>query len=423
MIFFMNLATFVLLSLTLHTNGQGVKTFFKHWTFREKEIFLSHDQTALEVDRGGETRFLYALCDEAHWKSKKICDFIVETYTSEKLTYKTTCKLKLETGEESRMISRNVILTHLGVEKGLIMWQDRAKAKWAEHEIFLKIRIVDWSNCGFTDLKIPIDMQNELMDEIRFNNVIVYDDTFDVFFYSRSLCSSGRCRVTYDSKGNRVGRIETFLTKENSPLSLIFPVSTSSSKGYYAFTWMATQLATTMVANDGETKDVSSVRTEGYTIFGTSSKCETFGSCWLLMRGDRTVKCTLVDSHARSKLNVTLNFGYKVLYVRMLNLSDGGFLLLQLVCTDDECIGYRTFYVTRVYSDGHHDNRPLELDGIDVDVAILDRYRINLFEKSSEEFCMSFAGPVTLSEFDIIVTRPELTYVSKCFHKKYVNVK
>ncbi|OXU26974.1 hypothetical protein TSAR_008795, partial [Trichomalopsis sarcophagae] len=188
--------------------AQGIRSFRKSWTFQEKEVILSRDFTASDVTTAGENRFLYALCEEAHWKPKKTCDVMVETYTAENLTYKSTCRLNLKTENESRMIGRNFLLTQLGGEQAIFMWIDREKVNWSKHEILLRGRLISWSNCSSSDFKLVIEEQNGLMDEIKFNNVVVYENSFDVFFYSRSQCGSGRCKASFDSRAQLVGRIE-----------------------------------------------------------------------------------------------------------------------------------------------------------------------------------------------------------------------
>lgn len=413
----------ILYTSTLVNSLQGIRSFEKAWTFQEKEVILSRDLTASDVTTSGENRFLYALCEDAHWKSKKTCDVVVETYTSENLTYKSSCRLNLKTENESRMIGPSFLLTQLGVEKAIFMWIDREKANWSKHEILLRGRVIDWSNCTFSDFELPVDEQNGLMDEIKFNNVLVYENSFDVFFYSKSQCGSGRCKVSFDSKAQRIGRIESFRSKmDDSPMGLVFPVADGNNgKGYYSFSWTSSKLTAIAVDKNGNERDLASVTFEGYIMFGISAKCDLLGFCWLPMRGDSTVNCIQVDAQGRSRLNVTLNFGYTVVYVGMMNLADGGFLLLQLVCTDELCLGHKSFYLSKIQADGTHSNRPLEISGIELDSSRLDRYKINLYEKNVDELCVTLAGPASLSEFDIIVERPELNFVSKCFHKKYVN--
>ncbi|XP_014209898.1 uncharacterized protein LOC106640388 [Copidosoma floridanum] len=411
-------------SMTPTVKPRGIDTYHEEWTFQKKEIILSRDLSTRESNSAGENSFLYALCEDGHWKPTKTCNVVVEHYTPEHITYRSTCRLNLATGKESRMIGRNFILTHLGnTNRALFAWLDRERTNWAAHEVYLCVRVVDWSSCKSTDVKIPIDPQNDLVDEIVFNNVLARDDTFEVFFNGKELCRTGRCKMTFNADGQRIGQPESFLPKEEltTPLSMVLPVSNSTAfKGYFVIEWTSKTLAVKLVGADGSAKEATRVLLEGYTNFGVSSGFEVFGVCWLPMHGDATVKCAQIDSGGEVILNVTLNFGYRVMLVRMHNLVGGGFLLLQLGCTDDFCVGYKTFFVSRIRGNGRHDNRPLEISGIDLDVSVLDRYRVNLFERAGDELCVSFAGPATLSEFDIIQQKPRMTYVSKCFDKKYV---
>jgi len=297
---------------------------------------------------------------------------------------------------------------------------DRVRVDWTKGDVYFRTRIIDWSNCQYNDVKTTIDVQNDMADEIIFNNVVVYNDTFDVFFYNQAACQSGRCKVTFNEEGRPIAPAESFLPKDDiAPLSQISPFGNSTTtRGYFIFTLTSNQLAV-KIWNKDANKEAMKIRSEGYTTYGLSSKFGMFGLCWLPMRGDTTVRCVQIDSNGRTKLDETFVFGYRVLLVRLLNARDAGFFMLQLVCTDSFCAGHKSFYLTKINSDGSRSNKSLEIGGIELDVSILDRYRINVFEKnSSGDLCMSFAGPATLSEFDIVQQKPRMAFVTKCFEKK-----
>lgn len=71
----------------------GRKKFYKVFSFFTKRINFHIFEISMVVPRGTNCFLYITFYEEAHRKSKRICDVIVETYIAQKyLTYNNSCR-------------------------------------------------------------------------------------------------------------------------------------------------------------------------------------------------------------------------------------------------------------------------------------------------------------------------------------------
>lgn len=281
-------------------------------------------------------------------------------------------------------------------------------------EIDQVIRIVDMSTCEYHEAIIPLNItlngENFAGITLREAHFLHYnDDTMDIFIINKHVCSGGRCKVTINLEGQKVGKPVSYLPQNMTIHDVrMFPLTSSSSpNNFFALVHnfsiddlgedyapenydknIVNKLMYTV--GNGESTDVIDFLREGkfLEIDDTFGK---LGICWADNSNATQIICRQYSSNNEKQTEVTFPLLPAKRLLQIRNTKGGGFHLLIGECTDEKCKNHKNLVLTEIGSDGQIVKSVVLNSFTCVPYHVLD-YHINTYkilEEQKNNLCVS----------------------------------
>ena len=400
----------------LHTCAHAVdiRTFTKDWsTSRHNSSF----KTADDLSRS-DSKFVYAVCDNAQLPAQLECDVKIETMTeSSSSDDAKVCHLTVtaKDNRELNELTEGVIwLELLGNDKVVIMGLENDRK---DDEIgYLRINVLDMNKCSDKQLMFSYGQDGD----ITRSQVIVYAKTFDVVTTGTESCNGGEsCRLTFDEEGKQIsGPIPFPVNNTNLEVQ---PVEESSPKqGFYVIGFTVDpdrMFVTHLGIDDKKTRLMKVEHLHPLTTRTvTSNKHDSYGICWSKAFGDKEVHCTqFANGVDMARLNETLMFEQETTPMGVYNLPDG----LLLVTMKSQRLKCDNFEVTKILSNGHKGS--VKVDGLNLDCGIGELIVTAGVRDAGNEYCFNFVSEEEVNDGEKFIKR-SMQYRSKCISKRDVDV-
>lgn len=310
--------------------------------------------------------FAEAECNEGI-VTKKACKVILESVPMNGHKSGHECKIELETENDHMGIAFLRPLAVYDDNTLIISYHDIIKATKGEpfrEEGFRVYTIIDMPSCKFHEARIFYKFTSSEQLLTPETPILIYNDgTFDVFVSSKDICSGGRCKMTFNLKGEKIKSPVSYLPDDLATTNVrLFPLTQASSPRNFYVTTQNRQNKTyeklLFATQDGNVQEVINFDKEG-PLLNIDSIYDKFTFCYQLKADATKVNCRQYDSENKKKLEVTLNLVENERQIRIHNLPDGGFLHLTTQCA--RCDKHNDYRLTRIQQNGQF-GKPTAID-------------------------------------------------------------
>ncbi|XP_003425978.1 uncharacterized protein LOC100680038 [Nasonia vitripennis] len=289
--------------------------------------------------------------------TKKACKMIFESVPMNGAKSGHECRIEFETEKDHQgiaflrplaTINETVIISYHDIIKSTI------QGPFIE-EGFRVYSIIDMRTCKFHDARIFYKFTSSEQLLTPETPILTYNDgTFDVFVSGKDICSGGRCKLTFNLKGERIKSPVSYLPDDLATTNVrMFPLTQASSPRNFYVTTQNRQNKTheklLFASPDGNVQEVMNFDVEG-PLLNIDSFYDKFTFCYQVKADVSKVKCRQYDSENKKKLEVTLNLVENERQIRVHNLPEGGFLHLTTQCA--RCDKHNDYRLTRIQQNG-----------------------------------------------------------------------
>ncbi|XP_058803832.1 uncharacterized protein LOC131671443 [Phymastichus coffea] len=280
--------------------------------------------------------FLSRACEQNEKKTERTCVLKLEKNffndTSDPLG---TCKITLKAGDDTQFD----YLYHFNIydqDKVLGVWYERNKNYKTERtypEGYGKFVIIHFPSCNTTEIGVPFSHEeyNWYKYEFLLQPAVLRKDGFEIVYRNSTICDDKYCKISYDSKGNKISGPDPWYSPIHNPTYNREHVTLPDDKGVVTSEVYRTHIHYYIVRPDGTKIMLKDI--EGNSgLHKTPSKSLTGILVCNLEIDNTTLTCAQFDFDGKPMMEVSLHLGFSNRHSKFMTLPNGGFILTTPNC-------------------------------------------------------------------------------------------
>ncbi|XP_058796436.1 uncharacterized protein LOC131667183 [Phymastichus coffea] len=369
-------------------------------TLKMKYSYSSDYEIVLDERSVKDNSLVYSACIVGEFRKELNCSITLFSFPDAKIIGESTCPGNYLVADKVRNITKEFQLRRLFGDYVAFVWADEDQDDTDKKRLVLSI--VNMSSCERTD--------HEFQTQIEQFHIVVYEQTFDVYYRDKQYCGNFLCGKTFDRRSRVInGPATSYLPSEYfyNSTRMCSVKADAASKGHFVITPNTFNLVSSYY---GKKIEMGAVPFDARVATYDCSR-EYLGYCWLT-HTKRIVNCEQFNRAGRRILSAVENLNYDPgTWMAMRNLGPHDLLIMTNECSGlDSCTGgHVKFHVLRKPVDLNRAVDLYQLSGLECGSAVAISSEV--VQREDDRVC------ATVACHDVAVGGADqsISFLSRCF--------